>query len=211
MLRWGLFFANLSVQNSHSMSLKIPLIGLLIFLSIAGYSQNSPSVLITYYSASGSTKKMAEAIYEGAKSVEGVQVKLLPVSEVKSQDLMEATAVIVGSPVYNSNPAPQVLEFLNSWPFDGRPMKDKLGAAFATGGGISIGEEGVMLDILRAMLIHGMIVMGGEEVESAFGASAITGEGPFGKEKVDDLFLKKGAGLGKRVAQKALNWKLMTK
>lgn len=193
------------------MSLKISLISLLIFLSIAGYSQNSPSVLITYYSASGSTKKMAEAIYEGAKSVEGVQVKLLPVSEVKSQDLMEATAVIVGSPVYNANPAPEVLEFINSWPFDGRPMKDKIGAAFASGGGISIGEEGVMLDILRAMLIHGMIVMGGEEVESAFGASAITGEGPFGKEKMEDLFLKKGAGLGKRVAQKALNWKLMTK
>ena len=193
------------------MSLKISLIGLLIFLSIAGYSQNSPSVLITYYSASGSTKKMAEAIYEGAKSVEGVQVKLLPVSEVKFQDLMEATAVIVGSPVYNSNLAPQVLEFLNSWPFDGRPMKDKIGAAFATGGGISIGEEGVMLDILRAMLIHGMIVMGGEEVESAFGASAITGEGLFEKERLDDLFLKKGTGLGKRVAQKALNWKLMTK
>jgi NAD(P)H dehydrogenase (quinone) len=193
------------------MSLKISLIGLLIFLPIAGYSQNSPSVLITYYSASGSTKKMAEAIYEGAKSVEGVQVKILPVSEVKSQDLMEATAVIVGSPVYNANPAPEVLEFINSWPFHGRPMKDKIGAAFATGGGISIGEEGVMLDILRAMLIHGMIVMGGEEVEAAFGASAITSEGPFGKEKVDDLFSKKGAGLGKRVAQKALNWKLMTK
>ena len=65
--------------------------------------------------------------------------------------------------------------------------------------------------ILRAMLIHGMIVMGGEEVESAFGASAITGEGLFAKEKMEDLFLKKGAGLGKRVAQKALNWKLMTK
>jgi len=187
------------------------ILGILILLSFSCYCQNSPSVLITYYSPSGSTKKMAEAIYEGAKSVEGVQVKLLPVSEVKSQDLTEATAVIVGSPVYNSNPAPQVLEFLNSWPFDGRPMKDKIGVAFATGGGISIGEEGVMLDILSAMLIHGMIVMGGEEVESAFGASAITGEGPFGKEKVDDLFLKKGTGLGKRVAQKALNWKLMTK
>lgn len=193
------------------MRLQITIIGLLIFLSFSSYSQRSPSVLITYYSPSGSTKKMAEAIYEGARSVDGVQVKILPISEVKSADLMNATAVIVGSPVYNSNPAPEVLEFINSWPFDGRPMKDKIGAAFATGGGISIGEEGVMLDILRAMLIHGMIVMGGEEVESAFGASAITGEGLFGKEKIEDLFLKKGAGLGKRVAQKALNWKLMTK
>ncbi len=187
------------------------LIGILILLSFSCYSQNSPLVLITYYSSSGSTKKMAEAINEGAKSVEGVQVKLLPISEVKPQDLMEATAVIVGSPVYNSNPAPQVLEFINSWPFDGRPMKDKLGAAFATGGGISIGEEGVMIDILRAMLIYGMIVMGGEEVEAAFGASGITGEGPFEKEKVDEIFLKKGVSLGKRVAEKASKWDLVTK
>jgi len=187
------------------------LIGILILLSFSSYSQNSPSVLITYFSPSGSTKNMAEAIYDGAKSLEGVQVKLLPISEVKFQDLLEATAVIVGSPVYNSNPAPQVLEFINSWPFDGRPMKDKLGAAFATGGGISIVEKGVMIVMLRAMLIQGMIVMGGEEVEAAFGASAITGEGPFGKEKVDEIFLKKGVALGRRVAEKAAKWDLLTK
>lgn len=184
---------------------KLILITLFLFLVAQAFAQDStPQILITYYSASGSTKKLAEAISEGAKSVEGVQVKLLSIEEVNVQDLSEAKAIIVGSPVYNSNVAPAVLEFINSWPFEGRPMKDKIGAAFATGGGISIGEEGVMLDILRAMLIHGMIVMGGEEVEAAFGASAVTGEGPFGSEKLDELFLKKGFGLGKRVAQKLL-------
>ena len=161
-----------------------------------------PKVLITYFSQSGSTKKMAESISEGAKSVEGVEVKLLSIEEVTTQELTEASAIILGSPVYNSNPAPQVLEFINSWPFEGRPLKDKIGAAFATGGGISIGEEGVMIDILQSMLIHGMIVMGGEEVEAAFGASAITGEGPFETREVDAIFLRKAFGLGKRVAEK---------
>lgn len=161
-----------------------------------------PKVLITYFSKSGSTKKMAESISEGAKSVEGVEVKLLSIEEVTTQELTEASAIILGSPVYNSNPAPQVLEFINSWPFEGRPLKDKIGAAFATGGGISIGEEEVMMNILRAMLIHGMIVMGGEEVEAAFGASAITGEGPFETGEVDAIFLRKAFGLGKRVAEK---------
>lgn len=94
-----------------------------------------PKVLITYFSQSGSTKKMAESISEGAKSVEGVEVKLLSIEEVTTQELTEASAIILGSPVYNSNPAPQVLEFINSWPFEGRPLKDKIGAAFATGGG----------------------------------------------------------------------------
>jgi NAD(P)H dehydrogenase (quinone) len=147
---------------------------------------------------------MALAVEEGAKSVAGVRVLLLPIDQVSNKDVLEADAIVVGSPVYNANVAPAVQEFINSWPFEGRPMKDKLGAAFVTGGGISIGEEGVMLDILRTMLIQGMIVLGGEEVEAAFGASAITGEGPFKGEKIDPIFLAKGVGLGKRVAETAL-------
>jgi len=173
-------------------------------LSISVYGQDKPLVLITYYSPSGSTKQLAVTIGEGARSVEGVEVVLLPIAEVTQQQLLDAQAILVGSPVYNGNIAPAVQEFINSWPFEGRPMKDKLGAAFVTGGGISIGEEGVMLDILRTMLIQGMVVMGGEEVEAAFGASAITGEGPFKAEKIDPIFLAKGLGLGKRVAEKVL-------
>jgi NAD(P)H dehydrogenase (quinone) len=174
------------------------------FLLSSVYGQDKPLVLITYYSPSGSTKQLAEAIGEGARSVDGVEVVLLSIAEVTQQQLIDAQAILVGSPVYNGNIAPAVQEFINSWPFEGRPMKDKLGAAFVTGGGISIGEEGVMLDILRTMLIQGMVVLGGEEVEAAFGASAITGEGPFIAEKIDPIFLAKGVGLGKRVAQKVL-------
>jgi NAD(P)H dehydrogenase (quinone) len=173
-------------------------------LSSSVYGQDKPLVLITYYSPSGSTKQLAEAIGEGARSVEGVEVVVLPIAEVTQQQLIDAQAILVGSPVYNGNIAPAVQEFINSWPFEGRPMKGKLGAAFVTGGGISIGEEGVMLDILRTMLIQGMIVLGGEEVEAAFGASAITGEGPFKGGKLDPIFLKKGVGLGKRVAENVL-------
>jgi NAD(P)H dehydrogenase (quinone) len=173
-------------------------------LSSSVYGQDKPLVLITYYSPSGSTKQLAEAIGEGARSVEGVEVVVLPIAEVTQQQLIDAQAILVGSPVYNGNIAPVVQEFINSWPFEGRPMKGKLGAAFVTGGGISIGEEGVMLDILRTMLIQGMIVLGGEEVEAAFGASAITGEGPFKGEKLDPIFLTKGVGLGKRVAENVL-------
>jgi NAD(P)H dehydrogenase (quinone) len=174
------------------------------FLLSSVYGQDKPLVLITYYSPSGSTKQLAEAIRDGARSVDGVEVVLLSIAEVTQQQLLDAQAILVGSPVYNGNIAPAVQEFINSWPFEGRPMKDKLGAAFVTGGGISIGEEGVMLDILRTMLIQGMVVMGGEEVEAAFGASAITGEGPFKAEKIDPIFLAKGVGLGKRVAEKVL-------
>jgi NAD(P)H dehydrogenase (quinone) len=127
---------------------------------------------------------------------------LAPLDSISLNDLEKAEAIILGSPVYNGNPAPEVLAFINSWPFEGRPMKNKIGAAFATGGGISIGEEEVLMSILRGMLVHGMLVTGGEEVEAAFGASAITGEGPFSTAgDLDPLFHSKAEGLGRRIAE----------
>jgi NAD(P)H dehydrogenase (quinone) len=57
------------------------------------------------------------------------------------------------------------------------------------------------------MLIFGMIVVGGDEWTSAFGASAITNEGIFKTEKIDKLFLQKGFTLGKRVATLAKKMK----
>jgi NAD(P)H dehydrogenase (quinone) len=170
------------------------------------FSQELPVVLVAYYSQSGNTEKLAQAVAEGARSIEKVEVRLLPIEETKEGDLLEASAIILGSPVYNANIAPAVQEFINSWPFDGRPLKNKIGAAFSTGGGISIGEELVMLNILHSMLIHGMIVVGGEETEASFGASAVTGEGPFDGENMNELFLKKGFGLGSRVANLVISF-----
>ncbi|WP_051287033.1 flavodoxin family protein [Algoriphagus mannitolivorans] len=176
---------------------------LIFFLwsSSGAFAQESPKILIAYFSKSGSTAALAESIAKGAESVSGVEVWLRSIDQIQTNEILEASAIILGSPVYNANPAPEVLEFINSWPFENRPLKDKIGAAFATGGGISIGEEEVMMSIMRSMLIHGMILVGGENVEASFGASGITGEGPFSKEKMDPLFLDKGLGLGKRVAE----------
>lgn len=170
------------------------------------FSQEKPVVLITYYSQSGNTEKLAQAVAEGARSIEKVEVRLLSIDQVKPMDLLEASAIIVGSPVYNANVAPAVQEFINSWPFEGKPMRNKIGAAFSTGGGISIGEELVMLNMLHSMLIYGMIVVGGDETEAAFGASAVTGEGPFVGAELGDLFLKKGFGLGSRVAKLVVSY-----
>lgn len=167
-------------------------------------SQSTPTILITYHSESGKTQAMAKAIAEGVTEVKGVDHILKPLGEVLEHEILNASAIILGSPVYNANMAPQVQEFINSWPFTGRPMKDKIGAVFVTGGGFSIGEEAVMFSIIRAMLIHGMVIVGGEEVEAAFGASAITGEGDFADKEVQDIFLKKAKGLGRRVGNKVL-------
>lgn len=86
-------------------------------------------------------------------------------------------------------------------------MKDKIGAAFVTGGGISSGEELAQLNILHAMLIYNMIVVGGPTWAEAFGASAVTLEAPFTDTReepwIDPRFLTKGEALGERVAELA--------
>lgn len=180
---------------------------LFMLLSTAVSSQekslHSPLVLIVYYSAEGHTKQMAEAVYRGAGSVEGTEARLRSVNEVDSSEVRAADAIIVGSPVYNAAVAPDIQKFINSWPFDGT-MQNKIGAAFTTGGGISAGEELVQVGILHSMLVFGMIIVGGEDWTSAFGASAVTNEAPFLKGNVATEFLAKGESLGKRVAELAL-------
>ena len=188
----------------------------LLFLfawTVSATAQDSCRVLIVYYSAGGHTKTMAEAVARGAESVDSTNVTLLPVEKATNEHVLAADAIILGSPVYNANVAPPMQEFINQWPFRNAPLRDKIGAAFVTAGGMSAGEEFVQMSLLRSMLIFGMIVVGGPDWNQAFGASAITGEEPFAelsKEgKISPQFLTKGEALGKRVAQLARKWKAL--
>jgi NAD(P)H dehydrogenase (quinone) len=171
-------------------------------------AQDRVLVLISYHSQHGHTRAMAEAVERGARSVKGVTVKLLGVSETTKEDLLAADAIIVGSPVHNANASPEVVSFIDRWPFEGAPLRDKLGAAFVTGGGISAGEEIAQLSILHSMMIFGMIIVGGPDWISPFGASAVTGEPPFDTSAgLAPAFIKKGEALGRRVAELAVKWK----
>lgn len=160
-------------------------------------------VLIAYHSETGNTEAMANAVAEGARTVDEVIVTLKPVSEVTASDLLDADAIIVGSPVYNANVSPEISAFMASWPFEGEPLKDKIGAAFVSAGGISAGEEIVQMNILQSMLVFGMVVVGGPDWKQPFGASSVTSEMPFSTtspEETGEQFLVKGHNLGARVA-----------
>lgn len=172
-------------------------------------AQTPPRILIAYYSEQGHTEAMAQAVAEGARSVQGISVKLVTVEQATREDVIGSDAIIVGSPVYNANVAPPVQEFINKWPFDEMTMRDKIGAAFVTAGGISAGEEIAQTNILKSMLIFGMIVVGGSDWTQAFGASAITFEPPFdqGTETIHPYFRAKGVALGERVARVTLSMK----
>ncbi len=170
-------------------------------------AKGQKTVLVVYHSESGNTEQLARAVADGAGSVDGIRVKLVEAAEASEDDLLQADAIIVGSPVYNANVSPEISRFIASWPFEGAPLKNKVGAAFVTAGGMSAGEEIVQMNILQSMLIFGMIIVGGPEWTQPFGASAITHEEPFRAEnpaEIDDRFIERGKKLGERVAEVVL-------
>jgi NAD(P)H dehydrogenase (quinone) len=159
-------------------------------------------ILVAYHSQSGNTERMAEAVADGVGSVSDTAVVLKRVSQVTADDLFSSDALIVGSPVYWSNMSGEVKTFFDNWQFKfgvfpDFKMKNKIGAAFATGGQVSSGKEVTMLTILAAMLGNQMIVV---SAGGAFGASATTeGDSP----GIDNKELADAKALGQRVAELA--------
>jgi NAD(P)H dehydrogenase (quinone) len=157
-------------------------------------------VLVAYHSVTGNTERLAQGVAEGAKRIPGTVVLVKRVGQVTAEDLFSSDAVIVGSPVYWSNMAGEVKTFFDNWQlkfgvFPEFKMRDKVGAAFATGGQVAGGKEVTMLTILAAMLGNQMIVVSGG---GAFGASATTeGQSP----GIDDQELGSARDLGSRVAE----------
>jgi NAD(P)H dehydrogenase (quinone) len=116
-------------------------------------------ILIVYYSRSGNTKKMAELVAEGAAGA-GAEVTLRRVQEAKVEDLLRADAVILGSPTYYGHSSGALRSFIDeSVKYHGK-LAGKVGAAFASSANIGGGNETTVLDMLHALLIHGMIVQG---------------------------------------------------
>ena len=176
------------------------LIFIFIF-SINSYAKENKKILIAYFGKTGKTKQLAESIKKGALEIKNTDVTLYKINQDKNIDVQKFDAIIIGTPVYNAQPAPEVLSFINSWPFAGNPLKDKVGAAFATAGGISAGEEAAQLSLLRSMLIFNMAIIGGPNWRQAFGASAITNDADFKGKDLNKIFLERGRLLGKRVSE----------
>ncbi|HJU03944.1 MAG TPA: NAD(P)H-dependent oxidoreductase, partial [Nitrospiraceae bacterium] len=123
------------------------LIGLTILWSdFTLASEPTVKVLVAYHSVTGHTEKMAQAVAEGAGRVSGTAVLLRRVGQVTADELFGTDALIVGSPVYWTNMAGEVKTFFDNWQFKFGifpefKMRNKIGAAFATGGQVSSGKE----------------------------------------------------------------------
>jgi NAD(P)H dehydrogenase (quinone) len=147
--------------------------------------------LVSYYSKSGNTKQMAEII-SNSMNDSGLETDCRPVEKVKAADLLAVDAIVIGSPTYYGQMAPQISQlFADSVSRHGALM-GKVGAAFSSSANIGGGNETTIMGILQAMLIHGMIIQGDPQGDHY---------GPVSINKPDDRVVTQCQRLGKKVAE----------
>ncbi|MFP3904501.1 MAG: flavodoxin family protein, partial [Armatimonadota bacterium] len=100
------------------------------------------------------------AVVEGAKTVEGLDLHLRSIEELTADDLLEYDAIIMGSPVYFGTMAAEVKQLIDVSVKHFTELDGKLGGAFASSGAAHGGNETTILDICKALMVHGMIVRG---------------------------------------------------
>lgn len=183
---------------------------------------------IVYFSGSGHTAKMAEAVAQGARSVPGSQVQVLPIEgkdisdgRFKNDELMAqldaSDAIIFGSPTYMGGPAAQFKAFADAtgerW-FKSA-WKDKLAAGFTVSGGPSGDKLSTLHYFFTLAMQHGMIWIG--LAESPFNdqginrlssysgamAQAMTESPEIAPNAADKLT---GESLGRRAAEAMMRW-----
>lgn len=110
--------------------------------------------LIIYATDYGNTKKMAESVASGVKTIPDAQVIIKIAEEVTADDVVISDAIIVGSPVHMGSPDWRIKKMIDTvcshlW------MKDKLigkvGGVFATGGGFGNAGGGCELSMLALL------------------------------------------------------------
>ncbi|MFQ6065531.1 MAG: flavodoxin domain-containing protein [Candidatus Bathyarchaeia archaeon] len=118
-----------------------------------------PKILIVYYSHTGNTEKMARAIAEGVRTVEGVEV------EVKRDEspwrLADFGALLIGAPTYQHNMTNNIKGFLERLALHNINLRNKVGAAFGSYGWsgeaprfvLEVMENKFKMDVLKPPLL----------------------------------------------------------
>ena len=151
-------------------------------------------VSVIYHSGTGHTKKMAEAVYEGAASVDGVEAELLSIEggdivegRWKNDSIFEkldkSDAIIFGSPTYMGCVSGQMKAFMDATAekyFAGAWI-DKVASAFTVSGGPSGDKLNTLTTLATCAMQLGMIWVGQERT-------------PFNEEGINRLSFYFGAG-----------------
>ncbi len=141
-----------------------------------------PKILVLYHSTYGHIEKMAEAVAEGARQVEGAQVDIKRVPELvpedlarksgykldqaapiaRVEDLADYDAIIVGAGTRYGTAASQMRNFLDQtgglWAKGA--LVGKVGSAFSSTATQHGGQETTLIGLIQTLLHHGMLVAG---------------------------------------------------
>jgi NAD(P)H dehydrogenase (quinone) len=147
-------------------------------------------VLVCYYSRTGNTEKMAHKIAEVMEK-ENLEVVLKRVEDTAASELLDYQGLIIGSPTYYGTMAWEVKKLLDESVKYHTKLKGRVGGAFTSSGNLAGGNETTVLDILKALMIHGMIIQG-EERGNHYGPVAVG--------KPDARALKSCESYGRRLA-----------
>ena len=89
-------------------------------------------VLVLYYSRTGNTQKMAEAVAEGVRTIQGVEVELEYYAT--PEELAEFEAIVIGIPTYHHDMTVDIKKLFEEASVKSVNLKDKVGAAFGSYG-----------------------------------------------------------------------------
>jgi len=168
-------------------------------------------VKIFFYSMYGHVYRMAEAVAAGAREVEGVEVELLQVPELipdevlaksgakkarevfahipvaRVNDLVDADAIIFGTPTRFGNMCAQMRNFLDQTGgiFAKNALVGKVGSVFTSSNTQHGGQETTIITFYITLLHHGMVIVGLPYSESRQSTmDEITGGSPYGASTI---------------------------
>jgi NAD(P)H dehydrogenase (quinone) len=144
------------------------------------------TIAIVYFSASGHTHLMAEAIAEGAQKTPDTTVQLLRITgeqitkgrwkdEAMAAQLDQADAIVFGTPTYMGGVAAQFKAFVDgvSSAWAQQLWKDKIAGGFTHSGGLSGDKQGTLLYLAINAAQHSMVWVGAGEMTQPNGVNRL--------------------------------------
>lgn len=164
-------------------------------------------IQVVFYSTYGHVWKMAEAVAEGARQVQGAQVSLFQVPELMPEaaleksgakkarepfahipiaqpaQLADADAIVFGTPTRFGNMASQMRNFLDQtgglWAKGS--LIGKVGSVFCSTGTQHGGQETTITSFHTTLLHHGMVIVGVPySCTELVNMAEVTGGSPYG-------------------------------
>jgi NAD(P)H dehydrogenase (quinone) len=140
-----------------------------------------PNVAIVYFSGSGHTHLMAQAIATGAGQISQTTAELLRITgeqivngrwkdDTMMQKLEQADAIIFGSPTYMGGVAAQFKAFVDaaSEVWFAQKWKDKIASGFTHSGSLSGDKQGTLLYLAINAAQHSMVWVPPGEMSSFY-------------------------------------------